>query len=164
MTEHASTQTLKEMFPFHEVESLRKVLSECNGDVAAAASHLLGDSVESDSILVRELLSQMAVEWEKTHHKVIPPEIRTDPARLEAFLADSPTARVDLSTRAKQPTEGGAPSLASAAKRLFSRMQTAFSAAPSAEPIFKRYYPSSMTEPMLPTCEEGDDDLHRSRC
>lgn len=91
---------LQAMFPDLDREVLECVLSSCNGSLEAAISQLLemsdpeasgnggdvGDTFESDEQLALALFHQFADDLEQQLGEPIPPEVRADSERYEAFV------------------------------------------------------------------------------
>ena len=157
----AALQSLAELFPAHDATFLARVLAARDGNLEATVEHLLGESVDADGVLARELLRQVAGEWEQASGKTVPPDVRDDPARLEAYLRGQ-TVRSRRASAAAPPAvrrEASPSPLADTVRGLARRIGGAF-ATPRPTPRIKRY--AAMTEPMLPSEEPPSTD--RSVC
>lgn len=94
---------LQAMFPEYDSEVLHSVFLTCNSNVEEAVQQLLemggethrpgaeelpGDQLQSDEALALALFKQFAEDLEQQLSTPIPPEVRDDPVRYEAFIRE----------------------------------------------------------------------------
>jgi len=94
----AKMEQLQGMFPDFDLDVVESVLNACGGDMETVVSQLLemnggpaaepSHRVDSDEELAMLLFQQFAEDIESHLNEPIPPDIRNDPRRFEAFVRE----------------------------------------------------------------------------